>query len=143
MAARLRRAADLAEADLDDPDAMLPSYMPWEHLAAVYAPIVAPLVAPFVFGLLDEGRRYRRLAREMAEVRFVLLESAAGYALFERKEGDTLGRVAMLWLTLGELITDSGLSEEAADAAIDKWEAEEARLRAEAVRRARAARAGA
>ena len=60
---------------------------------------------------------------------------------FERKDGDTLGRVAMLWLTTAELIIDSALTEEAADAALVKWEAEEARLRAEAVQRARAARA--
>ena len=62
---------------------------------------------------------------------------------FERKDGDALGTVKMLWLTLAELITDSALSEEAADAPISKWEAEEARLRAEAVQRARAARTGA
>ena len=56
---------------------------------------------------------------------------------YERKEGDVLGTVKMLWLTTAELVIDSALSEEAADAALVKWEAEEARIRAEAVQRAR------
>ena len=57
---------------------------------------------------------------------------------FERKDGDELGTVKMLWLTTAEFITESALSEEACDAALAKWEAEEARIRAEAVSRARA-----
>ena len=61
---------------------------------------------------------------------------------YEREDGDLIGTVKMLWLTTAELINDSALSEEAADAALVKWEAEEARIRAEAVQRARARAAG-
>ena len=48
---------------------------------------------------------------------------------YEREDGDLIGTVKMLWLTTAELINDSALSEEAADAALVKWEAEEARVR--------------
>ena len=60
-------------------------------------------------------------------------------AKFERKETDMIGRVAMLWLTVADLI-DAGLEDAKVDAALTKWETENARLRAEAVRAARAAR---
>ena len=36
---------------------------------------------------------------------------------YEREDGDMIGTVKMLWLTTAELINDSALSEEAADAA--------------------------
>ena len=60
-------------------------------------------------------------------------------AKFERKETDMIGRVAMLWLTVADLV-DAGLEDAKVDAALAKWETENARLRAEAVRAARAAR---
>ena len=56
---------------------------------------------------------------------------------FRRREGDQVGRVAMLWLSIADLDASS-LTEEAIDEALEAWEAEEARLRAEAARRARA-----
>ena len=58
---------------------------------------------------------------------------------FERKEGDAIGRVAMMWLSVPDLI-DSGLDDAALDTALDAWEADNARLRTEAVRAARAER---
>ena len=62
-AAALARAAERRLEDaLADPALALPQHMPWEHLAAVYAPIVAPLVAPLAYGLYEEAIRYRRLA---------------------------------------------------------------------------------
>jgi len=69
-----------------------------------------------------------------------MIESLAYLVLgkFERREGDDLGRHAMLWLSLADL-DDSALSEAAVDAAITAWETQEARLRAAARPRARAA----
>ena len=60
-------------------------------------------------------------------------------AKFERKESDALGKVAMVWMTVADLV-DSGLEDVKVDAALAEWEAENARLRAEALRAARAAR---
>ena len=53
---------------MDDPLLLLPGYMPPEHLAAVYAPVIAPLVVPFLYSLFDEYRRYSRLVAEANEV---------------------------------------------------------------------------
>ena len=58
---------------------------------------------------------------------------------FERKETDSLGHIKMLWLTVADLV-DSDLEDARVDAALAAWEAESARLRAEAVRAARAER---
>ena len=62
VAALARAAERRLEDALADPALALPQHMPWEHLAAVYAPIVAPLVAPLAYGLYEEATRYRRLA---------------------------------------------------------------------------------
>ena len=59
---------------------------------------------------------------------------------FERKQSDAIGRVAMLWLSAADL-AESGLDDDAVDAALAAWEAEAARLRVEAMRAARAERA--
>ena len=58
---------------------------------------------------------------------------------FERKETDSIGRVSLLWLTTADLV-DSDLEDAAVDATLAAWEAESARLCAEAVRAARAER---
>ena len=58
---------------------------------------------------------------------------------FERKESDELGRVTMLWLSVTDL-AESDLEDAKVDAALDAWEAQNARLRTEAMRAARAER---
>ena len=58
---------------------------------------------------------------------------------FERKQSDAIGRITMLWLSTADL-AESGLDDDAVDAALAAWEAEAARLRVEAVRAARAER---
>ena len=58
---------------------------------------------------------------------------------FERKESDSIGRVTLLWLTVADMV-ESDLEDAAVDATLAAWETESARLRAEAVRAARAER---
>ena len=58
---------------------------------------------------------------------------------FERCEGDRLGAISTLWLSVADLDA-SALTDEAMDAAMAEWEAEEAHLRKESFRLARAER---
>jgi len=58
---------------------------------------------------------------------------------FERKESDSIGRITLLWLTVADMV-ESDLEDAAVDATLAAWETESARLRAEAVRAARAER---
>ena len=108
-------------------------------------PLLTGRVAFYCFGRFCDPGTLEDVEKENGPSEDFVLSNLEYLVLgrFERKEGDTLGTVKMLWLNTAELIIDSALTEEDADAAQVKWEAEEARIRAEAVQRARTARTGA
>ena len=82
----------------------------------------------------------RPLARGAPGVDFAQTLEYLALCKFERKETDSIaGRITMLWLTVADMV-DSDLDDATVDEALAAWETESARLRAEAVRAARAER---